>query len=168
MGIIGYGKIGRRVSHLATAFGMNVLVNDGIPLSNLTEDVRQADIDTVFEKSDVLSLHCPLTKENHKLVNRERLSLMKKTAFLINTARGSLIDEEALSDALNKNQIAGAGLDVLSVEPPPEDNPLLRARNCTITPHIAWATKSARERLLNTVVENIKGFVEGKPLNVIN
>ncbi len=168
MGIIGYGKIGRRVSHLATAFGMNVFVNDGIPLLNLTEDVKQVDINTIFKESDVLSLHCPLTKENHKLVNRERLSLMKKTAFLINTARGPLIDEEALSDALNNNQIAGAGLDVLSTEPPSEDNPLLHAKNCTITPHIAWATKSARKRLLNTIVENIKAFLEGHPRNVVN
>ncbi len=168
MGIIGFGKIGRRVSQVAIAFGMKVRINDLVPISNLPESIRQVNVPTIFRESDVLSLHCPLTKENRHLVNEKRLAMMKKTAYLINTGRGPLIDEKALADALNNDQIAGAGLDVLSVEPPPKDNALLRAKNCTITPHIAWATRSARQRLLNTLVENIKGFLEGNPQNVIN
>ncbi|MBN2029824.1 D-2-hydroxyacid dehydrogenase [bacterium] len=168
MGIIGFGKIGRRVSEVATALGMKVLINDLAPVSDLPKNIRQVDTPTIFRESDVLTLHCPLTKNNHQLINQERLSLMKKTAYLINTARGPLINEKALADALNNGRIAGAGLDVLSVEPPPEDNPLLRAKNCAITPHIAWATRSARQRLLNTLAENIKGFLEGNPQNVIN
>ncbi len=168
MGIIGFGKIGRRVSQVAIAFGMNVLINDLSPISDLPESIRQVDIPTIFQESDVLTLHCPLTEENRHLINQERLSLMKKTAYLINTGRGPLIDEKALADALNHNRIAGAGLDVLSVEPPPAENPLLRAKNCTITPHIAWATRSSRERLLDTIVENIKGFINGNPQNVVS
>jgi glycerate dehydrogenase len=118
--------------------------------------------------SDVVSLHCPLTGENEKFVDRNMLALMKKSAFLINTSRGPLIDEAALADALNNGDIAGAGLDVLSVEPAEDDNPLLKAENCYITPHIAWATASARSRLMNTAVENLRAFMNGQPQNTVN
>lgn len=168
MGIIGFGRIGQRVSQVAIAFGMKVLINDLTPFLDLPEGIQQVDTPTIFQGSDVLTLHCPLTEDNHRFVNQERLSLMKKTAYLINTGRGPLIDENALADALNHNQIAGAGLDVLSAEPPDKDNPLVYAKNCTITPHIAWATQSARQRLLDAIVENIKSFLRGNPQNVIH
>ncbi|MHC4147537.1 MAG: NAD(P)-dependent oxidoreductase, partial [Planctomycetota bacterium] len=118
--------------------------------------------------ADVVSLHCPLTGQTEKLVDEQRLALMKKSAFLINTSRGPLIDEEALADALYAGKIAGAGLDVLAAEPPDERNPLQKAENCYVTPHIAWATRSARERLLNVAVENIAAFLAGEPKNVVN
>jgi glycerate dehydrogenase len=167
-GILGFGRIGRATANLALAFGMNVLISDIAPISTLPEGVRQTDIGTLFRESDVVSLHCPLTPENHHLVNSERIESMRKTAFLINTSRGALIDEQALADALNNDQIAGAGLDVLVNEPPEADNPLFRAKNCFITPHIAWATKSARERLLKTAIENIQAFLNDRPQNVVN
>jgi glycerate dehydrogenase len=125
-------------------------------------------LDDVFGKSDVVSLHCPLTKENTGMVNARRLARMKPTAFLINTSRGPLVDEPALAEALDAGRLAGAGLDVLAVEPPVPDNPLLNAKNCFVTPHIAWATRSARSRLLDTVVENVRAFMDGKPQNVVN
>jgi glycerate dehydrogenase len=125
-------------------------------------------LDDVFRNSDVVSLHCPLTPQTEKVVNKQRLALMKKTAFLINAGRGPLVDEQALADALNNGTIAGAGLDVLSSEPPAKDNPFLRAKNCFITPHIAWATRSARQRLLKVVVDNVAAFLAGKPQNVVN
>ncbi|MCD6395561.1 MAG: D-2-hydroxyacid dehydrogenase, partial [Planctomycetes bacterium] len=115
-----------------------------------------------------ISLHCPLTPQTERLINGERLAMMKKTALLINTSRGLLIDEQALAEALNSEKIAGAGLDVLSTEPPEKDNPLLAARNCHITPHIAWATLAARGRLLNVAVDNVRVFLAGKPQNVVN
>ena len=115
-----------------------------------------------------ISLHCPLTSQTKQLVNQARLALMKPTAFLLNTSRGPLIDESALAGALNAGQIAGAGLDVLSGEPPPADNPLLKAKNCLITPHIAWATRAARGRLMQTAVDNVRAFLAGSPTNVIN
>jgi glycerate dehydrogenase len=126
------------------------------------------DLETLLRESDVVTLHCPLTQENERMVNAEFLAKMKPTAYLINTARGGLVDEAALADALNQGVIAGAGLDVLSAEPPPLDNPLLSAKNCVITPHIAWATKTARERLLKISAENIRAWMEGKPKNVVN
>jgi glycerate dehydrogenase len=125
-------------------------------------------LEELFRRSDVISLHCPLTPETTGLVNAERLRLMKPSAFLINTGRGPLVDERALADALNSGRIAGAGLDVLSSEPPPADHPLLTARNCCITPHIAWATRAARQRLLNIAVENVRAFLAGTPQNVVN
>ncbi|HOM18966.1 MAG TPA: NAD(P)-dependent oxidoreductase, partial [Thermoguttaceae bacterium] len=170
MGVVGFGRIGQAVARIALAFQMHVLAHDTDKeiKKNLPEGVRWADLETLFRQSDVVSLHCPLTAENERLVNAKRLALMKPTAFLINTSRGGLIDEAALADALNSEQIAGAGLDVLSVEPPPADHPLLGARNCYITPHQAWATKAARERLLQTAAENIRAFLAGKPQNVVN
>jgi glycerate dehydrogenase len=121
----------------------------------------------LFRESDVVSLHCPLTPETRGLVNTERLASMKRTAFLLNTSRGPLVDEQALADALNTGRIAGAGLDVLSTEPPPSTNPLLKAKNCIVTPHLAWATRAARERLLKIAVANIRAFLDGKPQNVV-
>jgi glycerate dehydrogenase len=125
-------------------------------------------VDELFAASDVVTLHCPLTPESAKLVNAPRLTRMKPTAYLINTARGGLIDEQALADALRAGRIAGAGLDVLSSEPPPADNPLLAAPNCVITPHVAWATRKARERLIHEVAENIRSFAAGRDRNVVN
>ena len=125
-------------------------------------------MEELFRQSDVVSLHCPLTPATHKLVNADRLALMKPSAFLINTSRGPLVDEAALAEALNAGRIAGAGLDVLSTEPPPADNPLLRAKNCCMTPHIAWATRAARQRLLDIAVANVRAFLAGTPQNVVN
>jgi glycerate dehydrogenase len=131
------------------------------------EPAKPADLDRIFRESDVLSLHCPLTPDTRHLVNAIRLSEMKRTAFLINTARGPLIDEAALATALNNGRLAGAGLDVLASEPPSPDNPLLRAKNCLITPHIAWATRDARARLLRIAAENLRAWQSGKPQNVV-
>jgi glycerate dehydrogenase len=167
LGIVGYGRIGAAVARIGAAFGMKVLAHrrSGIPAG---EPAQSADLDTIFRESDVLTLHCPLTPETKHLINAERLAQMKPGAFLINTARGPLIDEPALAAALNAGQIAGAGLDVLSVEPPPSDNPLLTAKNCLITPHIAWATREARARLLAVAAENIRAWQSGSPRNVVN
>jgi glycerate dehydrogenase len=168
MGIVGLGRIGRATSALARAFGMRVLAYDVVAPAAVVEGVEFVDLDGLFRASDVVSLHCPLTGETRHLVNAERLALMKPSAVLINTSRGPLVDEPALAAALGAGRIAGAGLDVLSSEPPEPDNPLLRARNCYITPHIAWATKAARERLLAAVVENVAAFLAGRPQNVVN
>ncbi len=165
MGIVGFGRIGRAVARLALAFGMKVLASDVVPPK--MENVTAVDLPMLFSQSDVISLHCPLTPETRQLVNAERLSLMKRSAFLINTSRGPLVHERALAAALNAEQIAGAGLDVLSVEPPPADHPLLTAKHCYVTPHIAWATRSARQRLLDVVVANIRAFLAGRPQNVV-
>ena len=166
LGLVGYGRIGRAVATIARAFGMQVIVHTRTP-SKIAGEEKCLDVDTVFASSDVVSLHCPLTPENKQFVNAARLAQMKRSAFLINTSRGMLIDEAALADALNKGVIAGAGLDVLSVEPPEKTNPLLSARNCIVTPHNAWATRAARSRLLETVVENLAAFVAGKPQNAV-
>ncbi|UCF15651.1 MAG: D-2-hydroxyacid dehydrogenase [Phycisphaerales bacterium] len=168
MGIIGFGRIGQATAKLALAFGMKVIAHDVTPPAKMPEGCRMAKMEEVFRLADVVSLHCPLTPRTENIVNERNLALMKKTAFLINTSRGSLIDEQALADALNNSQIAGAGLDVLATEPPDELNPLLRARNCHITPHMAWATRAARERLLNAAVENIPAFLAGEPRNIVN
>jgi len=168
MGIVGFGRIGRATAALARAFGMRVLVYDVVAPAAVVEGVEFVELDRLFRTSDVVSLHCPLTPQTRNLVNAERLALMKPSAMLINTSRGPLVDEWALAAALGAGRIAGAGLDVLSSEPPEPDNPLLRARNCYITPHIAWATKAARQRLLTAVVENIAAFLAGRPQNVVN
>ena len=168
MGIVGYGRIGRVVAQIALAFGMKVLANDIEPISSEESRITFTGLDELFRESDVISLHCPLTPESQRLVNAERLALMKKTAFLINTGRGPLVNEYDLGDALNSGRIAGAGLDVLPVEPPGADNPLLTAKNCFITPHIAWATLSARKRLMDIVVDNVRAFLRGEFVNVVN
>ena len=166
LGILGYGNIGKAVSNIAEAFGMNVIIYSRNK-KKLPENRKQVDIETLFSQSDVLSIHCPLTSETKGLVSEHLISLMKPTAFLVNTARGAIIDEVALTNALNNGKIAGAGLDVLSSEPPQENNPLLTAKNCNITPHIAWASKEARERLILVVAENIEAFQNGNLKNNI-
>ncbi len=167
MGIIGFGRIGRAVGELALAFGMRVLVATRRAL-DLPPGMVRADLDDLFRQSDVISLHCPLTPETRNVVNAARLQLMKPSALLINTSRGPLVEEAALADALNSGRLAGAALDVLAVEPPPATNPLLSAKNCLITPHIAWATHAARARLMDTSVANVRAFLAGKPENVVN
>jgi len=166
MGTIGFGRIGRAVAEIARAFGMRVLAYTMPPQTQ--EGVEFVDLERLFRESDVVSLHCPLTPETAGLVNADRLALMKRSAFLINTGRGPLVDEGALASALNWGRIAGAGLDVLSAEPPRADNPLLAAKNCFITPHVAWASGAARARLLKAVVENVRAFLAGNPRNVVN
>jgi len=168
MGIIGLGQTGTATAKLARAFGMNVIVHTRTIPSAPPVDCRFVQLDDLFQTSDVVSLHCPLTDQTENIVNRRRLSLMKRSAFLINTGRGQLIDEPALADALNNNQIAGAGLDVLCSEPPEKDNPLIRAKNCCITPHIAWASRAARRRLLSISTENVAAYLRGKPQNVVS
>lgn len=168
MGIVGYGRIGRAVGELAHAFGMKVLTNVSSRRKETPANVSIVELDHLFASSDVVSLHCPLTPETKHLVNTARLARMKPTAFLLNTSRGPLIDEAALAEALNSGRIAGAGLDVLSVEPPKADNPLLTAKHCLITPHNAWATRAARARLMDVAVANVKAFLEGRPQNVVN
>jgi len=168
LGLVGFGRIGRAVAELARAFGMNVQVATRSQLAELPHGVRGVALDELFRTSDVVSLHCPLTPETEKLVNAGRLALMKPTAFLLNTSRGPLIDEVALAEALNGGRLAGAALDVLSVEPPPASHPLLAAENCLITPHIAWATRAARARLMQVAVENVRAFLAGRPVNVVN
>lgn len=167
MGIVGYGNTGKAVSTLAHAFGMKVLVNTRTPLQ-ANEDITFVGLEELFKQSDVVSLHCPLSSETQGLITAEKLGLMKDTAFLINTSRGPLIVEEDLAEALNSGSISGAGLDVLSQEPPSADNPLLTAKNCIITPHIGWATKAARQRLLKIVIENIQEFLSSNPQNVVS
>jgi glycerate dehydrogenase len=167
LGLIGLGQIGRAVAKLGTAFGMNVIAYDP-RTSDQPPDIRFVPLEELFQTSDVISLHCPLTQETSKLINSDRLKLIKPTAFLINTSRGGLIDEPALAEALNSGRLAGAGLDVLTVEPPPADHPLLRAKNCCITPHIAWASKKARQRLLDEAVKNLSAYLAGTPRNVVN
>jgi glycerate dehydrogenase len=177
LGIIGLGRIGTAVAEIAMAFGMKVIAARSqlptsiahipSPISNHQSPIARVDLETLFRQSDVISLHCPLTPETRGLVNAERLALMKPSAFLLNTSRGPLVDEPALADALNSGRIAGAGLDVLAAEPPPADNPLLQAKNCFITPHLAWATRAARKRLLKIAVANLRAFRDGKPQNVV-
>lgn len=166
-GVVGLGRIGRRAAELARAFGMQILAHTRTPDPAL-DWVEHAGLDDLFRRSDAVSLHCPLTPETEGIVDRRRLSLMKRTAFLINTSRGPLVDEEALREALEEGRIAGAGLDVMAVEPPAAGHPLYGARNCYITPHNAWATGAARKRLLDTVVDNVRAFVDGSPQNVVN
>jgi len=168
MGIIGLGQIGRATAKLARAFGMKVIAYDVAAPAEMPEGCEMVELEDIFRLADVVSLHCPLTPRTEGIVNERNLARMKRTAFLINTSRGPLIDEQALADALNDSRIAGAGLDVLAVEPPDRENLLLKAKNCRITPHIAWATRAARERLLNAAVENIAAFLAGKPINVVN
>jgi glycerate dehydrogenase len=168
LGIVGFGRIGRGVARLAQAFGLRVNVYSRTRPSELPEGVEWLGLEPLLRRSDIVTLHCPLTAETAKLINAERLALLKPGAFLINTSRGPLIDETALAEALNAGRLAGAALDVLSVEPPPPSNPLLAARNCLITPHIAWATKAARQRLVRIAIANLRAYLSGHPQNVVN
>ena len=165
MGIIGFGNIGQATARIALSFGMKVGVFTSKAQSELPEGVKKMSLEEIFKNCDVVSLHCPLTPSTQEMVNAERLNLMKPNAILINTGRGPLINEQDLADALNAGKILAAGLDVLSTEPPLSSNPLLSARNCFITPHIAWATKEARIRLMRIAVNNLNEFMKG---NIIN
>jgi glycerate dehydrogenase len=169
LGIVGFGRIGRRVGELGNAFGMQVLAQDQIRTAPPAyHPFAWAEMDELFARADVISLHCPLTPETAGLVNRERLRRVKPGAFLINTSRGGLVVESDLAEALNADRLAGAAVDVVSHEPIRPDNPLLGARNCIITPHIAWATQEARRRLLDATVANVANFLAGRPTNVVN
>lgn len=166
MGLVGFGQIGQTTAQIARAFGMKVLVyapRRHIPLEG--PDMKYGELEEVLAQSDVISLHCPLRPETAGLINRERIALMKREAILINTARGPLVVEADLRDALNEGRIYGAGLDVVSTEPIRPDNPLLKAKNCFITPHIAWASRESRLRLLNLAASNIQSYLSGKPQN---
>jgi len=166
LGVVGYGQIGRQIARVAQAFGMRVLVSTANPDKYKDEKgVDFVDVDNLFSESDVISLNCPLTEETEELVNTARLARVKTGALLINTGRGQLIDEAAVAEALNAGYLGGFAADVLSAEPPPENNPLLNAPNCFITPHIAWATAEARQRLLDTTIANVKAFLAGAPQN---
>ncbi|MBA4853973.1 D-2-hydroxyacid dehydrogenase [Emticicia sp. BO119] len=167
LGIIGFGDIGKKVANIGLGFGMKILANKRDLTTGGMEGVELCEIDKVLKESDFVSLHCPLTADNQGFINKESLGLMKSSAILINTSRGGLINEANLADALNAGRIAGAGLDVLSTEPPAQDNPLLMAQNCIITPHIAWAGVEARKLLLKGTVENIRAYQKGSPVNVV-
>jgi glycerate dehydrogenase len=168
LGIIGFGQIGKAVAKIALAFGMNVISSHKHPERDQIPGVTFVDEKTCFREADILSLHCPLNESNLHFVNKELLATMKPASFLINTSRGGLINEPDLADALNKEIIAGAALDVLSTEPPSAGNPLLQAKNCLINPHVAWATFESRSRLMKVVVNNVKAFLEGKAENVVS
>jgi glycerate dehydrogenase len=169
MGIVGFGRIGRRVGELAHAFGMKVIAvggaSGGAPGY---QPFEWADMAALFATADVVTLHCPLTPENAEFVNAALLGRMQPSAFFINTARGGLVNERALADALNAGRLAGAAVDVVSVEPIRADNPLLGARNCILTPHMAWGSLAARRRLMATTVANVEAFLAGRPINLVN
>lgn len=169
LGIIGFGSIGSRVAEIGEAFGMKILVytrtKKDLSGFKMAENV---DLNSLLENSDFITCHCPLTPETTGLINEETISKMKKSAVLINTSRGPVVDEQALADALNNDEISGAAVDVLSVEPAKSDNPLLSAKNCIITPHIAWAAKETRARLVGILEDNLKCYLNGKPQNKVN
>lgn len=169
IGIIGFGRIGQEVGKIAQAFGMNVLAFDQYKNLELECDtLRYVDLDEILEKSDVISLHCPLFESTKGLINKNTIEKMKENVMIVNTSRGPLINEEDLADALNSGRISGAALDVVSVEPIKEDNPLLTAENCIITPHISWAPKESRKRLLDIAISNLEQYLSGNPVNVVN
>ena len=169
IGIIGFGSIGQKVADIATAFGMNII---GFSRTRSDQSHRKnfkwAELNELLKESDVVSVHCPLFPETQGIINKDSLRLMKRTAFFLNTSRGPLMVDQDLADALNEGIIAGAGIDVLSVEPPSADNPLFKAKNCLITPHIAWATKEARSRLMGIAENNLSSFLNQKPINIVN
>jgi glycerate dehydrogenase len=167
LGIIGFGQIGQNVAKIALAFGMRIISSHKHPERDKMEGVTFVDEKTCFKEADIVSLHCPLTQDNFEFVNKQLLATMKPKAFLVNTSRGGLVNENDLAEALNHETITGAALDVLSTEPPSANNPLLHAKNCLINPHVAWATFESRARLMDVVVNNIESFLKGKPVNVI-
>jgi len=166
IGIIGFGQIGQAVARIALAMNMKVIFNNRSK-KETGLDATQTDLDTLLATSDFISINCPLTEDNKGFINTASIEKMKSSAFLINTGRGPLINEQDLADALNAERIAGAGLDVLSIEPAAKDNPLPTAKNCFITPHIAWATLEARQRLMKIAGDNLQAFLDGKPINVV-
>lgn len=167
LGLIGLGSIGEAVAHIALSFGMKVIAYRKNISKGFPPGIEAVSLEELFRESDIVSLHCPLTPETEGIINAESIDLMKKSACLINTGRGPLIVEQDLAEALHRGRLAGAGLDVLSDEPPKADNPLLKAPNCIITPHIAWATFEARKRLMSKVAENLRAFLEGRPENLV-
>lgn len=167
LGLVGFGRIGAAVADIAHALGMSLIAYSPSQKS-APPFVTFVELETLFRRSDVVSLHCPLTPQTQNLVNAERLAWMKPSALLLNTSRGLLVDEAALAEALNSGRLAGAGLDVLSTEPPTATNPLLHAKNCLITPHNAWASRAARARLMTIAIDNVRAFLNGKPQNVVN
>lgn len=169
MGIIGYGRIGQATGRIAQAMGMKVLAYDAYRNPALeTETCKYGDIDEVLAQSDVIALHCPLFPETEGIINKDNIAKMKDGVIILNNSRGPLIVEQDLTDALNSGKVYAAGLDVVSTEPIKGDNPLLKAKNCIITPHISWAPKESRQRLMNIAVDNLKAFIEGNPVNVVN
>lgn len=169
MGIIGFGRIGQAVGKIAQAFGMNVLAYDKYQNKALESDtMKYVELYELLEKADVISLHCPLIDSTKGIINKDTIAKMKDGVMIINTSRGSLVIEEDLAEALNKGKVAGAALDVLVIEPAKNDNPLLTAKNCIITPHISWAPKESRARLMNIAVNNLEQFLAGKPINIVN
>lgn len=168
MGIIGFGSIGKAVGRLARCLGMKVLAAGSRPTEEGQAIAEYVDLDTLYRESDVISLHCPLFPENREMINKESIAKMKDGAILLNTARGALIVEQDVADALNSGKLYAAGMDVAAVEPLPASSPLIGAKNCIITPHIAWATKEARQRLMDIAVHNLEAFLAGKPENVVN
>lgn len=168
MGVVGFGRIGQAEGRIAKAMGMKVLAYDVFPSDSGREIAEYVDLDTLLANSDVVTLHCNLTPENTGLINKETIAKMKDGAILINNARGQLIVEQDVADALNSGKLAAAGLDVVYTEPIREDNPLLRAKNCMITPHISWAPLESRQRIMDCTVNNIKAFLAGAPVNVVN
>lgn len=169
LGIIGYGRIGRAVGQIGLAMGMKVLVHDQfITDGDTLEHVQIVELDEIFRKSDVITLHCPLTEHTKGIINKTAIDKMKKSAIIINTSRGPLIEEQDLADALNSGRIYGAAVDVVSQEPIEANNPLLLAEKCIITPHISWAPKESRERLMQAAVDNLLKYLEGNPINVVN
>jgi len=169
IGLVGLGQIGRRVAEIALAMKMRVLAADAVrsPVPDWP-NFRWCEVDELLSQADVVSLHCPLLPQTRNIINAKSLAKMKPSAFLINTSRGPLVVEQDLADALNDGRIAGAAVDVLAIEPPSPDNPLLRAKNCIVTPHIAWASKESRTRLLDTAIANLRAFLDGHPVNVVN
>jgi len=169
LGIVGYGRIGQAFGRIGQALGMKVLAVDEFPDKRLEcATMRYVDLDGLYAEADVISLHCPLLASNKGMIDRHAIAKMKPSAFLINASRGPLVVEQDLADALNSGRLAGAGLDVLSAEPPAPDNPLLSAKNCIVTPHIAWAAKESRARLLAVSVENVAAYLSGRPQNIVN
>lgn len=168
IGIIGFGSIGRRVAQIANAFGMNVEVFTPHPKPAEYENVNFVDFDALLSDSDFITCHCPLTEKTENLIDKTAIDKMKKSAVVINTSRGPVVNDEDLADALNSGKIKAAGVDVLRVEPPEKGNPLLHAKNCYITPHIAWAAYETRARLLGILEQNIKSYIDGNPINVVN
>ena len=168
IGIIGFGRIGQQEGRIAKALGMKVLANDLYPNASGKEIAEYVDLDTLFASADVITLHCNLTPENTGLINKENIAKMKDGAILINNARGQLINERDVADALNSGKLAAAGLDVVYTEPIKADNPLLKAKNCVITPHISWAPKESRQRIMDITADNIKAFLAGNAVNVVN
>lgn len=168
MGIIGFGRIGQQTGRIAKALGMHILATGSRPTDVGREIADYVELDELLARSDVISLHCPLFPSTRGIISRENIARMKDGVILLNNSRGALVDEQALADALNSGKVYAAGLDVVSTEPIRGDNPLLKAKNCFITPHISWAPKEARERIMDCTVKNIEAFLDGKPVNVVN